>query len=97
MTSAVLDRSLRHLAVAAIDGYRCHLSPRKGFACPHRLLTGVSCSERVRRALVEQTLPVALATARRQFGACTEAARTLKRRNSHGTVRCIVIPCCLPL
>ncbi|MBW4700202.1 MAG: membrane protein insertion efficiency factor YidD [Aphanocapsa lilacina HA4352-LM1] len=97
MLSAAVDTSARRLAVSLIDAYRRSLSPHKGFACPHRLLYGESCSGRIRRAFSEQNLPAAVQSAAAQFADCSRVSAFLRERNSRGNVRCIVIPCCLPI
>ena len=66
---------------AAIRAYQRHLSPRKGYACAHRLARGgQSCSEAVRaivaeRGVVRGTLPTLA-----RFYACYQATALLQTR-----------------
>ncbi|QMT41095.1 membrane protein insertion efficiency factor YidD [Neisseria shayeganii] len=68
-------------ALAAIRAYQRHLSPRKGYGCPHRLLHGGSgCSgvgyRLIRRyGLLHSWLPL-----RRRFARCRAARNELCRR-----------------
>jgi putative component of membrane protein insertase Oxa1/YidC/SpoIIIJ protein YidD len=51
------------IAIATLNTYQKHLSPHKGFSCPHRLLHGgVSCSEAIKQAFLHQRLSTALQT-----------------------------------
>ncbi|BAC90459.1 membrane protein insertion efficiency factor YidD [Gloeobacter violaceus] len=97
MISTAVDVSARRLAIGLIDVYRQRLSAHKGFACPHRLLYGESCSGRIRRAFTDQNLLAAVQSAAAQFGDCSRASAVLRERNRRGNVRCIVIPCCFPI
>lgn len=81
-------------AIASLNVYQKYLSPRKGFACPHRVLYGdESCSAYVKRVLINQDLRTALQLAPQRFQSCKIAAQTLQ----HASGGCIVIPCCIPL
>lgn len=83
-------------AIAALNIYRRHISPRKGFSCPHGLLHGdESCSDYVKRILTNQNLSAAIQMAPQRFKACKAAAQTLKSQRAQGG--CIVIPCCIPI
>ncbi len=94
--SGTFDRLTRRSAIASINTYQRYFSPRKGFACPHRVLYGESCSEYVKRLLGQQSLLTTVQMAPQRFRACQAAALTLQ-----STVKpqssCIVIPCCIPL
>ncbi|MEB3359357.1 MAG: membrane protein insertion efficiency factor YidD [Synechococcales bacterium] len=84
------------VAIASLDVYRVHISPRKGFSCPHGLLHGgESCSDYVKRVLSHQGLSMAIQTAPQRFKACKSAAQTLKSQRNQGG--CIIIPCCIPI
>lgn len=83
------------VALASLNIYQKHISPRKGFSCPHRMLYGnQSCSEYVKDILTNQSLTTAIKMAPQRFRDCQAAARTLQQKASSG---CIVIPCCLPI
>jgi putative component of membrane protein insertase Oxa1/YidC/SpoIIIJ protein YidD len=83
-------------AIGSIEAYQKHLSPRKGFSCPHRLLEGgESCSEYVKRILTNQDLLTAIQLAPDRFRACHSAAKALQSQQSSGG--CIVVPCCIPI
>lgn len=73
------------LAIAAISGYQRHLSPRKGFACAHRVLHGGdSCSQYVKGAIAQNGLIAAIALSKQRFAQCKIANEMLqaKRFNS---------------
>lgn len=91
------SRSLAQtLAIASLDLYQTHISPRKGFACPHRLLHGgESCSDYVKRMVGEHSLISAIQTAPQRFRSCKGAAQTLQVQQAQGG--CVVIPCCIPI
>ncbi len=96
MSARTLDSLARRSAIAGINAYQRHFSPRKGFDCPHRILYGESCSDYAKRMLGQQSLLATMQMAPRQFRACKTAASTLQadlRRQSG----CIVIPCCIPI
>ncbi|AFY35472.1 membrane protein insertion efficiency factor YidD [Calothrix sp. PCC 7507] len=83
-------------AIASLNVYQQHLSPYKGFSCPHRLLNGgESCSDYVKRVLINQNLQTAIQMAPQRFRACKLAAQTLQSQRAEGG--CIVIPCCIPI
>lgn len=95
MTASTFESFATQAAIASLNVYRAHVSPRKGFSCPHRLLHGQqSCSDYVRGILVEQNLSAAIRMAPAQFRACKAAAQTLKSQSAQGG--CLVIPCCIP-
>jgi putative component of membrane protein insertase Oxa1/YidC/SpoIIIJ protein YidD len=95
MTPNSIDSIATQAAIASINVYRAHISPRKGFSCPHGILYGdESCSDYVKRILIEQNFSAAIQLAPQRFKACKAAAQTLKSQAQGG---CIVIPCCIPL
>jgi putative component of membrane protein insertase Oxa1/YidC/SpoIIIJ protein YidD len=97
MATRTVEALTTRAAIAAIRAYRTHLSPRKGFACPHRLLYGgPSCSDYVETLLGRRSLRTAIALAPNRFRACQAAAHTLAYRNLP-QAGCVVIPCCIPL
>lgn len=97
MSATTVELFTTQAAIAALNLYQQHLSPRKGFSCPHRLLYGNdSCAAYMKQMLIKQDLRTALRLAPQRFQACNIAAQTLQRQQvSSGG--CIVIPCCLPL
>jgi putative component of membrane protein insertase Oxa1/YidC/SpoIIIJ protein YidD len=96
MSVMTLDGLVSRTAIASIDLYQQHLSPHKGFACPHRLLHGDrSCSEYAKQVLSNSGFQAALQLVPQRLKTCQAAARTLQAQKAQGG--CIVIPCCLPL
>lgn len=96
MTTSILQLTPRSLAIASINTYQTHISPRKGFSCAHRMLHGgESCSEHIKTLLGEGNFSSILQQSRQRFKACAEASYSLKATKAG--FRCIVIPCCLPL
>ncbi|MBW4622723.1 MAG: membrane protein insertion efficiency factor YidD [Cyanosarcina radialis HA8281-LM2] len=95
MTTNTIDTIARQMAIASIGGYQTYISPRKGFACPHRLLHGgESCSTYIKQVLGEQNLLSAIQTSVRRFQDCNAARETLKATPGSG---CLIIPCCIPI
>lgn len=96
MSANTVELFATQVAIASLDVYRTHISPRKGFSCPHRLLHGgESCSDYVKRILTSQNFSTAIQLAPQRFQACKTAAQTLQKRKSDSG--CIVIPCCIPI
>ncbi|NJP09090.1 MAG: membrane protein insertion efficiency factor YidD [Leptolyngbyaceae cyanobacterium RU_5_1] len=96
MAVITIESFATQLAIASINTYQKHLSPRKGFSCPHRLLHGgESCSEYVKHMLINQDLQTVLQTATQRFRACNVAAQNLRNQKQSGG--CIIIPCCIPI
>lgn len=88
----------KNMAINSIIAYQKHISPLKGFSCPHRLLYGGdSCSNYVKRMLSERSFIEAAKSSLQRFKDCTRATQTLKTNSSTNDFRCIIIPCCLPL
>jgi putative component of membrane protein insertase Oxa1/YidC/SpoIIIJ protein YidD len=89
---------VRTVALDSIDLYQTHISPRKGFDCPHRILYGTqSCSNYVKHLLTQQSLQSAVKLSIQRFQACDRASQILKTQKTIAGFRCIVIPCCIPL
>lgn len=89
-----VDTFFRSTAVYSISAYQKHLSPHKGFACPHRqLYGGSSCSDYVKALLTHQRIIDVLPMTLRRFHNCALASQNLAK--SEGG--CIVIPCCIPI
>lgn len=96
MTTNTFESFATQAALASLNVYRVHISPRKGFSCPHVLLHGdESCSDYVKRILTNQNLSTALQMAPQRFKDCKAAAQTLKSQSAQSG--CIVVPCCLPI
>jgi putative component of membrane protein insertase Oxa1/YidC/SpoIIIJ protein YidD len=92
-----VDTLSRKIVIDSIAAYQTHISPRKGFACAHRILHGdESCSMYIKRILGEESLMSAIQLSRQRFKACFAANQTLKT-TSGSSGGCIVIPCCLPI
>jgi putative component of membrane protein insertase Oxa1/YidC/SpoIIIJ protein YidD len=95
MNASTFDFFATQAAIASLNTYQKHLSPRKGFSCPQRLLHGgESCSDYVKTILTHQSLRQAIQLAPARFRACKTAAQTLSHQAQGG---CIVIPCCIPI
>ncbi|HEY9744272.1 MAG TPA: membrane protein insertion efficiency factor YidD [Coleofasciculaceae cyanobacterium] len=95
-TSIRVEPLARKIAIDSITAYQTYISPRKGFACAHRILhDGESCSMYIKRILGEESLMSAVQISRQRFKACVAASQTLK--GTSATSGCIVIPCCLPI
>lgn len=96
MTVSTFESYASQMAIASINVYRTHISPRKGFSCPHRLLhENESCSDYAKRVFTEQRLSTALQMTSQRFRDCKAAATMLSLQRAQGG--CIVIPCCLPI
>ncbi|MGI0494343.1 membrane protein insertion efficiency factor YidD [Alkalinema pantanalense CENA528] len=73
----------RNLAASLITGYQRYLSPYKGFSCAHRVLHGgESCSQYIKRTIVERGLSDAWPIARERFQDCRQAYEILRSRRS---------------
>jgi putative component of membrane protein insertase Oxa1/YidC/SpoIIIJ protein YidD len=69
---------LEYLAAYLIRLYQRHLSPRKGFSCPHRLLHGgLSCSEYGRQMVLSHGVQSAYRLIRQRLDECRSAAHKL--------------------
>jgi putative component of membrane protein insertase Oxa1/YidC/SpoIIIJ protein YidD len=78
---SLLDRSLRSVAIATIAAYQCHLSPRKGYSCAHRIVHGGhSCSESIKNILTDKSLFEATLLARQRFRECNIASMSINNR-----------------
>lgn len=98
MSPLTFNRMARRSAISSINAYQRYLSPRKGFACPHRVLyQGKSCSEYVKQTLSSQGLLAAIRVAPKRFRACGLAATDLQLKGTKQQGGCIVIPCCIPI
>jgi putative component of membrane protein insertase Oxa1/YidC/SpoIIIJ protein YidD len=69
----------RSICVACISGYQKYLSPRKGFACAHRLLyKEESCSQYIKKVIVHEGIRVAIEKSRVRFQECKQASQILR-------------------
>lgn len=67
------------LAMGAIAQYQRHLSPRKGYACAHRMAHGgESCSEHIKGLIARYGLMQAATLAPGRFRACRDAHLLLR-------------------
>lgn len=83
MQTPIIDTAIRQLAIVSISGYQKHISPKKGFACAHRVLYGgESCSQYCKSAIAKYGLFEALKALRRRFASCKQANRILRTRFS---------------
>jgi putative component of membrane protein insertase Oxa1/YidC/SpoIIIJ protein YidD len=87
----------RSSVIAVVEAYRCHLSPLKGYSCPHRLLHGgMSCSGYTLALLrSEEDFSSVLRSTFARFEDCSRASLVLGQENPR--MRCYVIPCCFPV
>ena len=98
MSPLTFNKMARRSAVSSINAYQRYLSPRKGFACPHRVLhQGASCSQYVKQTLIDQGLLAAIQVAPKRFRACGSAAIALQLQGTKQQGGCVVIPCCIPI
>lgn len=96
MFSNTFESFATQTALKSLKVYRQHVSPHKGFSCPHRLLHGSdSCSDYIQRVLTEQNLITAIQMAPQRFKDCKAAAQILQSQRAEGG--CIIIPCCIPI
>ncbi|MGB5974913.1 MAG: membrane protein insertion efficiency factor YidD [Nodosilinea sp.] len=96
VTAYTLKSIVTQAAIASVDTYRTHISPRRGFSCSHRLLHGSeSCSGYVRRSLTKQDFATALQSSIQRFKACRTAAQMLQLNQVQGG--CFIVPCCIPI
>jgi putative component of membrane protein insertase Oxa1/YidC/SpoIIIJ protein YidD len=95
MNSLPLETFTKQTAIHSIQLYQRHLSPRKGYSCPHRMLYSEdSCSDHVKNLFIRQDLTSAVQMSVQRFRSCALAAQKLQLQSQGG---CIVIPCCIPL
>ena len=98
MQTRTLESVTQLTLINFISAYQQHISPKKGFACPHRLLHGgESCSDYIKRILSEQDLVSSVRSSIDRFQNCTQASKTLTSTHTNTSSGCIVIPCCLPI
>jgi putative component of membrane protein insertase Oxa1/YidC/SpoIIIJ protein YidD len=84
---------IARLADRAIAWYQTRLSPVKGYACAHRVAHGGdSCSQAVRRSLLERGLFGSALPSLARFAACWQAVALL---TPHQRVRGVC--CCGPI
>jgi putative component of membrane protein insertase Oxa1/YidC/SpoIIIJ protein YidD len=85
LASAVVDR--------LIAAYQRELSPRKGWACAHRVAHGGdSCSAAVREVVARRGVVRAVLPTAARFVACYQAAALLSQSEVSGVCCCGGIP-----
>ncbi len=78
LDSASITAIPRHTAASLITTYQKYLSPIKGFSCAHRVLHGgESCSQYVKRTILERGLSDAWPDSRQRFRDCRSAYLTI--------------------
>jgi putative component of membrane protein insertase Oxa1/YidC/SpoIIIJ protein YidD len=78
ISTQTLSTLPRYGAAGLITAYQRYLSPLKGFSCAHRVLhQGESCSQYVKRTILEQGLSDALPQTRQRFRDCRSAYLTI--------------------
>lgn len=76
---------MRGLAVALIDAYRRHLSPRKAACCPHACLVGgPSCSHYARDLIAARGVAAALPLILARLAECYDSALLIMDSHIHG-------------
>ncbi|MCU0518941.1 MAG: membrane protein insertion efficiency factor YidD, partial [Oscillatoria sp. Prado101] len=79
ITITAFDALTRRSAAAGKAGYQRHLSPRKGFSCAYRVLYGgESCSQYIKRNILEVGWIEAVRASRQRLQACKLASLVLK-------------------
>jgi putative component of membrane protein insertase Oxa1/YidC/SpoIIIJ protein YidD len=74
-----------HAAAGLITAYQKYLSPLKGFSCAHRVLhCGESCSQYVKRTILERGLSDAWPESRQRFRDCRSAYLTIMASRNDG-------------
>jgi len=88
-----VSSSAARLVDRAIAWYQVRLSPRKGYGCAHRVAHGGdSCSQAVRRSLLERGPAGAVLPSLARFAACWQAVALL---TPHQRVQGVC--CCGPI
>ena len=73
---------MKWLIAGLISFYQRVISPRKGYSCAHRsLYGGLSCSEAVKRLILNQGVFASLRDIRNRFQACQNAATILSQHD----------------
>jgi len=79
MTTSALDILSRQTTSRAIATYQKWISPHKGFVCAHRVLhRGESCSQYIKRSILEHGLWNAIPLVQERFEDCKVANAILK-------------------
>ena len=95
------DSIINGTAIIAIGAYQKYISPKKGFSCAHRLLYGgESCSQYIKRMVVEHGFKSSIPIARLRFAECKVANVILraerKEKRRRGEWDCDCEPDCEP-
>jgi len=81
MTTLSLDTFTRQATSDLISFYQKQISPHKGFACAHRVLHwDESCSQYIKRVILERGLQSAIPLIQERFEDCRVANEILKAR-----------------
>ncbi|MGB3204948.1 MAG: membrane protein insertion efficiency factor YidD [Crinalium sp.] len=73
-----LNKLLQNILIAIINFYQKYISPYKGYRCAHKVLyKGDSCSEYIKKSLLEQDLMKVVNLSKQRFCDCGEAAKIL--------------------
>jgi len=81
MQVTAIDSFSRHASSILITLYQKKISPHKGFSCAHRVLHGgESCSQYIKRTILEQGWGRAIPLIRSRFQACKAANQSLRAR-----------------
>ncbi len=76
----VIDSFVRSILVFFISLYQKYISPVKGFRCAHHALhKGETCSQFVKRSLLEYDLVTAIQSSQQRFNDCGSAAFHLSK------------------
>ncbi|MBD2542477.1 membrane protein insertion efficiency factor YidD [Planktothricoides raciborskii] len=90
-----LDRWTRKKLASSIAVYQRYLSPLKGYSCAHRVLYGgESCSQYVKRMILERGLVDAVFYSRQRFQDCKSAYFILTEKHRNIPLACHG-DCCL--
>lgn len=84
----IIDLFARSILVFFISLYQKYISPVKGFRCAHHALhKGESCSQFVKRSLLEHDLATAIKASQQRFNDCGSAAFHLSKvKPEHNSV-----------
>lgn len=87
---ALLDTAV----LALVDGYRNHLSPRKGWQCASGVVGGETCSTAIRDAVAARGALASIRPAMAQFIQCGRAMHQLSQQPGEGRPRVQGVCCC---
>lgn len=77
--------SITKILTSLISIYQKHISPYKGFSCAHRVYhQSESCSQYVKRTLIENDLSTAIKLTKQRFCDCADASQKLQTLREEG-------------